>query len=50
LLLAFIEGATGTGVDDNTRSYQFIAQNYIPGDEIYLFGFSREAFHRLEFV
>jgi uncharacterized protein (DUF2235 family) len=40
-----IEGATGVGVDDNIRSaYQFIAQNYVPGDEIYLFGFSRGAF------
>jgi uncharacterized protein (DUF2235 family) len=38
-------GATGVGVDDNNRSaYQFIAQNYLPGDEIYRFGFSRGAF------
>lgn len=44
-LETFIEGATGVGVDDNIRSaYQFICQNYIPGDEIYLFGFSRGAF------
>ena len=44
-LETFIEGATGVGVDDNIRSaYQFIAQNYLPGDEIYLFGFSRGAF------
>ena len=44
-LETFIEGATGIGVDDNIRSaYQFISQNYIPGDEIYLFGFSRGAF------
>src|ERR1700712_1291084 len=28
-----IEGATGFGIDENVRSaYQFIAQNYIPGD------------------
>jgi uncharacterized protein (DUF2235 family) len=41
----FIEGATGLGIDDNIRSgYQFIAQNYVPGDEIFLFGFSRGAF------
>jgi len=41
----WIEGATGIGVDDTIRSaYQFIAQNYLPGDEIYLFGFSRGAF------
>jgi uncharacterized protein (DUF2235 family) len=44
-LETFIEGATGVGVDDNIRSaYQFICQNYVPGDEIYLFGFSRGAF------
>jgi uncharacterized protein (DUF2235 family) len=44
-LESWIEGATGIGVDDNIRSaYQFIAQNYVPGDEIYLFGFSRGAF------
>lgn len=39
-----VEGATGFGVDDNIRSaYMFIAQNYLPGDEIFLFGFSRGA-------
>ncbi|MGA7808388.1 DUF2235 domain-containing protein [Bradyrhizobium sp.] len=44
-LETLIDGAEGIGVDDNIRSaYQFIAQNYIPGDEIYLFGFSRGAF------
>ena len=37
-----IEGAIGLGVDENIRSaYMFIAQNYVPGDEIFLFGFSR---------
>jgi uncharacterized protein (DUF2235 family) len=41
----WIEGATGLGVDDNICSgYMFIAQNYIPGDEIFLFGFSRGAY------
>lgn len=41
----WIEGAIGLGIDDNIRSaYQFIAQNYVPGDEIFLFGFSRGAF------
>lgn len=40
-LKAWIEGATGFGA---RFAYQFIAQNYIPGDEIYLFGFSRGAF------
>ncbi|HYA80024.1 MAG TPA: DUF2235 domain-containing protein [Methylocystis sp.] len=39
------EGATGYGIDENIRSaYMFIAQNYVPGDEIFLFGFSRGAF------
>jgi uncharacterized protein (DUF2235 family) len=40
-----VEGAIGLGVDDNIRSaYMFIAQNYVPGDEIFLFGFSRGAY------
>ncbi len=40
-----IDGATGLGIDDNIRSgYMFLAQNYVPGDEIFLFGFSRGAF------
>jgi len=40
-----VEGATGLGVDENIRSgYMFIAQNYLPGDEMFLFGFSRGAF------
>ena len=40
-----IEGAIGLGVDENIRSaYMFIAQNYVPGGEIFLFGFSRGAF------
>jgi uncharacterized protein (DUF2235 family) len=39
------EGATGLGIDENIRSaYMFIAQNYLPGDEIFLFGFSRGAY------
>lgn len=40
-----VAGAIGVGVGDNIRSaYMFIAQNYQPGDEIFLFGFSRGAF------
>jgi len=40
-----LEGATGLGLDDTIRSaYMFIAQNYMPGDQLYLFGFSRGAF------
>lgn len=39
------EGITGEGLDRNIRDvYRFIAQNYAPGDEIYLFGFSRGAY------
>lgn len=41
----WFEGAVGFGVDENIRSaYMFIAQNYVPGDQIFLFGFSRGAF------
>ena len=40
-----IAGAIGLGIDDNIRSaYQFLAQNYVPGDEIFVLGFSRGAF------
>ncbi len=40
-----IAGATGLGLGDNIRSaYMNLAKNYLPGDEIYLFGFSRGAF------
>ncbi|MCA1408515.1 DUF2235 domain-containing protein [Ensifer sp. IC3342] len=40
-----LDGATGNGVDEIIRSgYMFLAQNYVAGDEIYLFGFSRGAF------
>jgi Uncharacterized alpha/beta hydrolase domain (DUF2235) len=39
------EGAFGEGIDENIRSgYMFLAQNYMPGDSIYIFGFSRGAF------
>ncbi|MFK7876478.1 MAG: DUF2235 domain-containing protein [Paracoccaceae bacterium] len=38
-------GAFGWGLDAKVKqAYQFIAQVYQPGDEIYLFGFSRGAF------
>jgi uncharacterized protein (DUF2235 family) len=40
-----ISGATGLGVGDNIRSaYINLAQNYVPGDELFFFGFSRGAF------
>jgi uncharacterized protein (DUF2235 family) len=38
-------GAFGQGIERNIRDiYRFIAYNYVPDDEIYLFGFSRGAF------
>jgi uncharacterized protein (DUF2235 family) len=38
-------GAFGSGIEDNIRDlYRFLIYNYVPGDEIYLFGFSRGAF------
>jgi uncharacterized protein (DUF2235 family) len=37
--------ATGYGLDDNVlASYKFLIDNYRPGDQIYLFGFSRGAY------
>jgi uncharacterized protein (DUF2235 family) len=44
-LQKLLGGALGEGVDENIRSgYMFLAQNYVPGDQIFLFGFSRGAF------
>jgi len=38
-------GALGDGINVNIReTYRFLALNYAPGDEIYLFGFSRGAY------
>ena len=38
-------GAFGAGIEDNVRVlYRHIAYNWEPGDEIFLFGFSRGAF------
>ncbi|MEE8046142.1 MAG: DUF2235 domain-containing protein [Dehalococcoidia bacterium] len=38
-------GVFGTGVTKNIReAYRFLVTNYIKGDEIYIFGFSRGAF------
>ena len=40
-----IGGATGRGINKNIMDdYRYIVQNYAPGDEIYLFGFSRGAY------
>ncbi len=38
-------GATGVGIDTNIEDcYRFLSLNYVDGDEIYLFGFSRGAY------
>ncbi|MFO7895603.1 MAG: DUF2235 domain-containing protein [Candidatus Cloacimonadales bacterium] len=38
-------GATGRGIHKNILDgYRYIVQNYAPGDQIYLFGFSRGAY------
>lgn len=38
-------GATGAGLLKNvTDAYRFLVHNYVPGDEIFLFGFSRGAY------
>ncbi len=40
-----IGGATGKGLHKNIMDdYRYIVQNYSPGDEIFLFGFSRGAY------
>ena len=38
-------GVLGKGIDKNIQdAYRFIVHNYVDGDEIYLFGFSRGAY------
>ncbi|KAK4893498.1 hypothetical protein LTR27_008180 [Elasticomyces elasticus] len=38
-------GATGSGLAEIVREgYQFVATNWVPGDELFIFGFSRGAF------
>lgn len=40
-----VGGATGKGMHKNIMDdYRYIVQNYKPGDELYLFGFSRGAY------
>lgn len=42
---SLIAGATGAGLHKNIMDgYLYIVQNYSPGDEIFLFGFSRGAY------
>ena len=41
----YIGGATGRGLFKNVEdAYRFLSLNYVPGDEIFVFGFSRGAF------
>lgn len=41
----YLGGAFGVGMSDNIKAgYGFLCSNYEPGDDIYLFGFSRGAF------
>ncbi|KAF9229239.1 hypothetical protein BS17DRAFT_10792 [Gyrodon lividus] len=41
----YIQGATGASLVEKVQeAYAFIAQNFHPGDEIFLFGFSRGAY------
>lgn len=43
-ILRVIEGVTGSGIDENVvEAYTELARLYRPGDQIYLFGFSRGA-------
>jgi uncharacterized protein (DUF2235 family) len=43
--LKILGGATGLGIDKNIEDcYRFLSLNYVDGDEIYLFGFSRGAY------
>ena len=45
LALKFGASAVGWGVADRIREgYGFICRHYVPGDQVYLFGFSRGAF------
>ncbi len=40
-----VGGATGKGIQKNIMDdYRYIVQNYSPGDELYLFGYSRGAY------
>jgi uncharacterized protein (DUF2235 family) len=44
-LRRLFDGATGSGLSKNIRqAYSYLITHYEPGDELYLFGFSRGAF------
>lgn len=41
----YVDGATGASLAEKVQeAYAFIAHNYCPGDEVFLFGFSRGAY------
>ncbi len=41
----YVAGATGMGISKNIKDcYEFLAENYQEGDEVYCFGFSRGAY------
>ena len=45
ILKRMYDGATGTGISKNIlQAYSFLMNTYEPGDELFLFGFSRGAF------
>jgi len=45
MLQRIFDGATGTGISKKIlQAYRFVINNYEPGDELFLFGFSRGAF------
>ena len=47
----FLGGMMGAGLTQNIReAYRFLIFNYDPGDEIFVFGFSRGAFSAQTFV
>ncbi len=47
----FIGGGLGWGLTENIReAYRFLIFNYDPGDEIFVFGFSRGAFTARSFI
>jgi uncharacterized protein (DUF2235 family) len=40
-----LSGVTGDGIDTNIKDcYHWLVRNYLPGDDIFLFGFSRGAY------
>ena len=45
LVDSIVGGAFGVGIDNHLRSaYYWLGTNYVPGDDIYIYGFSRGAF------